>query len=122
MSTYYYFACDRCKEFGGFFSRQAWGWGNMDIVDTFAFLAHHAEHVDHYQEQLELRVISEHDAYDLQSQGWTKIVTCEEGDEDRLADYERLADYQVATFPHSEDWKRQEELFAAYKRLRTEPT
>jgi hypothetical protein len=114
LSTYYYFACDRCKEYGGWFSRQAWGWGNMDIVDTFAFLANHADHVDHYQEGLELRVISEHDTYTLHREGWTKTVNREDAD-DGLADYERVADYELITFPHSGDWEKHEELFAAYR-------
>ena len=117
MSTYYYFACDRCKEYGGWFSRQAWGWGNMDIVDTFAFLANHADHVDHYQDEVELRVISEHDTYALHQEGWTKIISPEAVD---LADYERIADYDRITFPHSADWDRQEELFAAYRQRRLE--
>jgi len=41
MGTYYYFYCEECKERGGFLSRQAWGWGNFDIVDSFKFIAKH---------------------------------------------------------------------------------
>lgn len=119
MSTYYYFACDECREYGGWFSRQAWGWGNMDIVDTFAFLAHHAEHNNWYQDQTALRVISEHDTYSLHAEGWTKIVSRRDADaEGHLADYERVADYPFATFPHSDDWRHHEELFAAYRAQR----
>lgn len=43
MSTYYALTCPKCKETSGFsFSRQAWGWGNADIVETFKFLMAHA--------------------------------------------------------------------------------
>ena len=41
MSTYYYFACKKCKKLGGFFSRQAWGWGNADVIDSFQFIMKH---------------------------------------------------------------------------------
>lgn len=41
MSTYYYFWCKKCDRTGGFLSRQAWGWGNFDIIDSFKFLALH---------------------------------------------------------------------------------
>lgn len=41
MSTEYYFVCRRCKEYGGFYSHQAWGWGNADFIDSFKFLMKH---------------------------------------------------------------------------------
>lgn len=41
MSTYYKFHCETCNESGGFMSRQAWGCGNFDIVDTFKFVMAH---------------------------------------------------------------------------------
>lgn len=47
MSTYYYFACRECREYGGFYSRQAWGWGNADLVASFAFLADHMGRCGH---------------------------------------------------------------------------
>ena len=57
MSTYYYMRCDKCKQIGGFFSRQAWGWGNADIVETFKFMMLHTARCGHQH----IRVISEHD-------------------------------------------------------------
>ena len=57
MSTYYFIGCEKCKEIGGFYSKQAWGWGNMDIVETFKFLAFHTEKCGHEN----IKIISEHD-------------------------------------------------------------
>lgn len=42
MSTYYCFTCEKCKLKGGFFSRQAWGSGNADIIDSFRFIMRHS--------------------------------------------------------------------------------
>jgi hypothetical protein len=42
VSTYYQFRCPKCGEQGGFFSRQAWGWGNDDIFENFKFFVAHA--------------------------------------------------------------------------------
>lgn len=70
MSTYYYFKCNKCKRKGGFFSRQAWGWGNFDIIDSFKFLAFHtdncgeeyiiviSEHSEDYEEDLNIEIIN----------------------------------------------------------------
>jgi len=44
MSTYYKFICKECETSGGFLSRQAWGDGNFDIIETFKFLMLHKEH------------------------------------------------------------------------------
>ena len=44
MSTYYHFVCKECNEKGGFLSRQAWGTGNFDIIETFKSLAVHKDH------------------------------------------------------------------------------
>ena len=54
MSTDYQFTCDDCKESGGFFSEQAWGWGNCDIFTNFKFLVAHVLCAGY-------RVISEHE-------------------------------------------------------------
>ena len=59
MSTYYALTCPKCKESSGFsFSRQAWGWGNADIIETFKFLMAHAECGDNYK--TDLQIVSEH--------------------------------------------------------------
>ncbi|WP_316569421.1 hypothetical protein [Neobacillus sp. YIM B06451] len=57
MSTYYYFKCNKCKRIGGFYSRQAGGWGNFDIIDSFKFLALHTDMCG----PKFIRVISEHE-------------------------------------------------------------
>jgi hypothetical protein len=44
MSTSYYFKCLKCNEVGGQYTRQAWGWGNLYVIETFKFLAYHTEH------------------------------------------------------------------------------
>lgn len=44
MSTSYYFKCKKCNEVGGQYTRQAWGWGNFYVINTFKFLAYHTEH------------------------------------------------------------------------------
>lgn len=41
MSTCYSFKCEKCQEYGGMYTRQAWGWGNFYVVETFKFLAFH---------------------------------------------------------------------------------
>jgi hypothetical protein len=44
MSTDYYLSCTVCKKTSEFaFSRQAWGWGGADIINTFRFLMYHAD-------------------------------------------------------------------------------
>ena len=53
MSTCYKFFCQECKDFGGFLSRQEWGIGNFNIIETFKFLALHKDHKPY--------LISEHD-------------------------------------------------------------
>lgn len=47
MSTYYKFICKECNVSGGFLSRQAWGTGNFDIIETFKFLGLHLNHNPH---------------------------------------------------------------------------
>lgn len=63
MSTYYYFGCKLCKQRGGFFSHQAWGWGNFDIISSFKFLALHADCRIEKTLESALCVFSEHDDY-----------------------------------------------------------
>lgn len=41
MSTYYYHHCTKCQLSGGLFTRQAWGCGNADLIDTFKFVMWH---------------------------------------------------------------------------------
>jgi len=47
MSASYYFKCNKCQEIGGQYTRQAWGWGNFYVINTFKFLAFHTENCGH---------------------------------------------------------------------------
>lgn len=57
MSTYYYFGCKKCKLLGGLYTRQAWGAGNADLVDTYKFCMQHAMECGNHN----IRMFSEHD-------------------------------------------------------------
>jgi len=81
MSTYYSFACKKCKKQGGFFSRKAWGWGNADIIASFRFIMKHTSECGHNN----IRVLCEYD---------------EEGY--RNDNSEELLNY----FPCSDDWEK----------------
>jgi hypothetical protein len=97
MSTYYYLRCPACKEIGGFYSRQAWGWGNANIIDTFKFLMAHTQCaytlndakviVDYGKPVIE--IVSEHDEYS------------EEEERKWQEHRKQLKDI----FPRSDDWK-----------------
>lgn len=41
MSTYYYFHCTKHKQSGGCWTRQAWGYGNADLIESFKFVMYH---------------------------------------------------------------------------------
>ncbi len=90
MSTYYYFVCNKCSKYGGFISRQAWGYGNFDIIDSFKFIVKHKQECG--TENIGLAV--EHDIFENY-----------EEDKDLPSDKD--------VFPHSNDWcsleKRREE-------------
>jgi len=88
VSTYYHFVCIKCQQSGGFFSRQAWGWGNFDIIDSFKFLAHHVNECG----QDQIRVGCEHDEGDV------KDMTDPENREQFLRDTTQY-------FPCSDDWR-----------------
>lgn len=59
MSTYYNFYCTKCKKYQKdiSFTRQAWGWGNADIINTFQFLMKHTDKCGHEN----IKICSEHD-------------------------------------------------------------
>lgn len=59
MSTYYHLRCEECAEDGGFFSRQAWGWGNADIIENMVFLMQHSDCNNEYQSDTNFRIICE---------------------------------------------------------------
>ena len=89
MSTYYCFRCADCKEQGGFFSRQMWGWGNCDIFTNFKFCVAHA-HCS------ALEILPEWDdrwADDAEERKWAE----------RLRDEEGLAD---DVWPRATEWKK----------------
>lgn len=57
MSTNYSFYCEPLKMKNGFFSRQAWGWGNFTIITCFKWLAYCIEKYGIES----IKVISEYD-------------------------------------------------------------
>lgn len=103
MSTYYELRCDPCDEQGGFFSRQAWGWGNADVIGNTKFLMAHATCGS-------LRVLSEHD------EGWA-----EEGPSEKWRDNWRNGEARNM-WPHDDwaDYAKSENLWETWMRLREE--
>jgi hypothetical protein len=87
MSTYYYLRCSNCEELGGWFSRQAWGWGNFDIFETFKFLVAHADCDS-------LQILSEYDIdeYKADEKRWSQ----------RLLGDAYLREH---VWPHADEWK-----------------
>lgn len=81
VSTYYYFGCKKCQSRGGFFSRQMWGWGNADIIDSFQFIMKHSD----YCGEENIYILSEHDDY---------LDSLKEDKSEELMKY----------FPCSDDW------------------
>ena len=63
MSTNYNLRCGACKEQGGDFTRQAWGWGNANVIENTIFLMAHAECWNTYQGDDDeiLSIVTEHD-------------------------------------------------------------
>ena len=112
MSTYYYFGCSSCREYGGLLTRQAWGWGNFDIWDSFAFLRHHIEQCG----EDKLVVLSEHD-----ERGWTHTEPRESPIAGEVEEWNgwKLVDYRSEGFPHSNEWGEYEALYADYRGKRT---
>ncbi|MCK5603850.1 hypothetical protein KAR91_18330 [Candidatus Pacearchaeota archaeon] len=87
MSTYYKFQCPVCKKTGGFFSRQAWGYGNCALIDNFKFMIKHMVECSANM----LIIISEHDS------------DCYDAEED--------TDYLNNNYmPHSRDWRVVKEM------------
>lgn len=87
MSTYYHFYCSKCDRRGGMFTRQAWGWGNFDIIESFKFLAYHTRECGEEY----IAVHSEHRELGTDE-------TLEPGD------FERFAEKTRGIMPHSNDW------------------
>lgn len=97
MSTNYRLRCGACQEQGGFFSRQAWGWGNSDIIENTVFLMAHADCYDKYQgeEDARFEILSEYD--------WTPSRDGEE-----LAWIENLQNPDTvagSAFPRADEWE-----------------
>lgn len=46
MSNDYYLYCEKCKKHTYSFSRQAWGWGNANIIQSFRFIMKHLAQCD----------------------------------------------------------------------------
>lgn len=86
MSDYYEFQCPVCEELGGFFSRQMWGWGNCDIVETFRFITYHVSNC----RARSFNIIWEQDDVALTA----------------LRGIDHITDWDA--FPHSNDWETQQ--------------
>lgn len=99
MGIDYHFTCTTCRQYGGYFSQQAWGWGNMDIVESHAFLCNHLASCG----QDAIRVLSEHDVHRLDLQHVARFPD-EDGADEAPANYER------PTFPHTDEWTNFREL------------
>jgi hypothetical protein len=100
MSTYYRFHCPVCSESGGWFSRQAWGWGNADIIYTFKFIMFHLQNCDADS----LEIVSEHDDLYDAIPSPNSFVERTEGIFPRSDDWENVC--------WSEDWKIAEKRWA----------
>ena len=87
MSTYYYFHCTKHQESGGCWTRQAWGYGNADLIEAFKFVMYHVRECG----EQNIGMHSEHD-----DDGYTS--TCID-DDARAAFLENTRDI----FPHSDD-------------------
>jgi hypothetical protein len=88
VSTYYYFHCTKHRLSGGCFTRQAWGAGNADLIDTFKFVMYHV--LECGPENIGLH--SEHEDDD-----WANISVDDDVRRQHLRDTEHI-------FPHSDDW------------------
>lgn len=86
MSTYYYFSCTKCRTRGGVFGKQAWGWGDFDMIESFKYLAHHIRTCG----EDSIRVISE-DVEDYVDQ--------------LHGEYNHFLEETKHIFPHSRDWQ-----------------
>lgn len=97
MSTNYKMRCGKCKEQGGYFTRQAWGWGNADVIENTVFLMAHADCFDRYQsdEDEGFEIISEYDRRD-------------ENEEEMLRWIDNLQDSTTragSAFPRADEWQ-----------------
>lgn len=88
MSTYYYFHCTKHQVSGGCWTRQAWRWGNADLIDAFKFVMYHVAECG--EENIGMH--SEHD-----DDAWANTSF---EDEHRRAHLEQTAHIM----PHSNDW------------------
>ena len=89
MGYYYKFICKKCCVSGGFFSSQAWGFGNFDIIENFKFIGRHLYCEDENLD-LALRIVGEGNGlyYDYPSEQPEDFVK-----------------YTKSFMPHSNDWE-----------------
>ena len=100
MSTNYILRCADCKEQGGYFTRQAWGWGNADVIENTVFLMAHADCFDKYQGDEDdhdrgIQIISEYDDISHNDEEMLKWI-------DNLQDSESRAG---SAFPRADEWE-----------------
>lgn len=104
MSIYYRLRCADCKEQGGFFSRQAWGWGNGDVIENTVFLMAHADCFDKYQ--------GDEDDHDRGIQILSEYDPNDDNDEERLKWIDNLLDSSTragSAFPRASEWEAAKE-------------
>lgn len=108
MSTNYRLRCNTCKEQGGFFSRQAWGWGNADVIENTVFLMAHAECGDYYQgdpdDEIGIRILSEHDYLDDHAEERLKWIDNLQGDTIAGTAFPRASEWQAAKEGDIREW------------------
>ena len=97
MSTYYYFYCKPANLIGGFFSKQTWGWGNADIIDSFKFIMYCT---DKYGPD-SISIVSE-DCLETLSAANVNNPT----DQKEREDIQRFLEETKDIFPYSRDWDR----------------
>ena len=93
MSTYYYFHCNKHQLSGGLFTRQAWGYGSADLIDTFKFVMYHVKECG--PENIGMH--SEHE-----EENWIQ-TNCGGKRRQHLLDTRDI-------FPHSDDWEFMENI------------
>src|ERR1700757_2901469 len=97
MSTYYYFHCKKHQISGGWYSRQMWGAGNADLIDTFKFVMHHALECGPEN-------IGMHSEYDEQAY-WPTTNSPSDGDDNSGESRRQHLLDTAKIWPHSDDWR-----------------
>ena len=116
MSTNYHLRCEECQEDGGFFSRQAWGWGNSDIIENMVFLMQHSDCNDQYQGETSFRIISEYSETNAENYlNWAKTLSDPESK--AFNAFPRANEWQIAEDGNIREWWEKEGRAKAVKSI-----